>query len=170
MLVELRWWLTGSYLSRLAGLAMRVLSAIWSGYAIWRTFDIEKRFKVLITDGACGVDLFPGYFKDRMIAQIVDVVLNIVALCLSLFLVWRLVKVSTAYYTKNMQIINSFQHWVNRYTTRRHSVASALLPKCIRCIRYTVFFVWSIHTLITDCLWSSPSLLFLHVFKWRSIF
>lgn len=72
---------------------MRVLSAGWSGYAIWRTIDIHTRFTALITNGACGVDLFPHYFHDRLSVQIADLVLNVIALLVSCYLVWRLVKV-----------------------------------------------------------------------------
>ena len=73
---------------------MRVLSSAWSAYSIWRTNDVAVRLRVLITEGACGVDLFPTYIKQRMAFQIPDLVLNLVALLLSGFLVYRLVKVS----------------------------------------------------------------------------
>lgn len=128
----------------LAGLAMRVLSAIWSGYAIWRTFDIEKRFKVLITDGACGVDLFPGYFKDRMIAQIVDVVLNIVALCLSLFLVWRLVKI---YHEKTFSRVGA--------PPEVHKMYKSFLV-VLTCLQMAVYFLVTANALWIDQLFNGP--------------
>ena len=91
---------------------MRVLSSGWSAYSIWRTQDVGLRFSTLITDGACKVDLFPTYVKHRIsfqvcvlmrsesiilnLLQIPDLVLNLVALVLSGFLVYRLVRVSPA--------------------------------------------------------------------------
>ena len=72
---------------------MRVLSTAWSAYEIWRTHDINRRFDALITNGPCGVDLFPGYFSRRLAVQIADLSLNVVALLLSAYLVWKLVKV-----------------------------------------------------------------------------
>lgn len=72
---------------------MRVLSTGWSGYEIWRTLDIHTRFDALITNGACGVDLFPHYFHNRVAVQIADLTLNVIALALSCYLVRRLVKV-----------------------------------------------------------------------------
>lgn len=80
---------------RLASFILRILSTTWSTYAIWRTFDIQTRFTAIITDGACGGNnLFPGYFRERVAVQIVDLSLNFVALVLSCYLVWRLSRVS----------------------------------------------------------------------------
>ncbi|KAL5512610.1 hypothetical protein ACEPAG_3263 [Sanghuangporus baumii] len=76
----------------LAGFFMRILSTVWSAYEIWRTHDINGRFDALITNGACGVDLFPRYFSLRVAVQIADLSLNAVALLLSAYLVWKLVK------------------------------------------------------------------------------
>ncbi|KAI5120285.1 hypothetical protein M0805_005342 [Coniferiporia weirii] len=76
----------------LAGFFLRVLSTGWSGYSIWRTLDIHIRFQALITNGACGVDLFPGYSHKRVAVQIADLSLNFVALVLSCYMVWKLVR------------------------------------------------------------------------------
>ena len=70
-----------------------MLSVGWSGYAVWRTQDIEKRFQTLLTDGACGVDLFPTYFNERMAFEIPDLTLNVIALIALSFFVFRLSKV-----------------------------------------------------------------------------
>lgn len=81
-------------LVRLADFCMRFLSLVWSLYSIWRTLDIKQRFDVLITNGACGHDLLPGYFEHRIAIQIIDIVLNFIAFLLSIFFVWKLIKVS----------------------------------------------------------------------------
>lgn len=59
-----------SLVHSLAALSFRFLSTVWSAYAIWRTEDIDFRFRSMITEGACGVDLFPGYFKMRIALQV----------------------------------------------------------------------------------------------------
>ena len=53
----------------------------------------------MITNGPCQTDLFPAYFVNRLTIQIVDVVLNYVALGLSAYLVWNLVRVSLLYFS-----------------------------------------------------------------------
>ena len=79
----------------LAGFCFRLLSTAWSAYEIWRTTDIRTRFDTMITNGPCQVDLFPGYFRERLSIQIADVVLNFVALTLSAYLVRNLALVSS---------------------------------------------------------------------------
>jgi len=76
----------------LAGFFIRVLSVGWSAYSLWRTGDIQHRLDVLVTNGACGVDLFPTYHYDRISFQIPDLVLNVIALLLSGYFVWHLAK------------------------------------------------------------------------------
>jgi len=67
-------------------------------YIIWRTGDIRSRFEILLnsTDSPCGIDpdiLFPSYFESRRVLQIPDLSLNVVALCLGLYLSRKLIKV-----------------------------------------------------------------------------
>lgn len=96
----------------LAGFFMRVLSTTWSAYEIWRTLDIHRRFDALITNGPCGIDLFPHYFHKRVSVQIVDLVLNVIALGLSCYLVWKLVKT----YAKCMFTrVGAPKHLIKRY-------------------------------------------------------
>ena len=76
-----------------AGFCFRILSSAWSAYEIWRTTDIRTRFDTMITNGPCQVDLFPGYFRERLSVQIADVVLNFVVLSHSAFLVRNLILV-----------------------------------------------------------------------------
>ncbi|KAL5513487.1 hypothetical protein ACEPAH_3886 [Sanghuangporus vaninii] len=85
----------GSIAHLYAALAFRVLSVGWSAYSIWRTHDIDRRFDVLLTSGACEVDLFPGYVKPRIAIQSVDLSLNVLALILMAYLCSRLVRTYT---------------------------------------------------------------------------
>jgi len=84
-----------------AALCFRVLATAWSMYIIWRTGDILDRFNILLSspDSPCGVavdTLFPGYFETRRALQIPDLSLNVIALCLGIYLSRKLVKVYAA--------------------------------------------------------------------------
>ena len=46
----------------------------------------------LVTKGACGVNLFPDYWSQRAALEIPSLVLNVVALFVSAFLSWKLLK------------------------------------------------------------------------------
>ncbi|KAH8115391.1 hypothetical protein DFH11DRAFT_1507661, partial [Phellopilus nigrolimitatus] len=96
----------------IAGYLLRVLSTAWSAYAIWRTLDIRSRFQGLLTDGACGVDLFPDYFDHRIPVQIADLSLNTVALLLSCYLVWNLVR---TYATCMFKRVGAPEHLIKVY-------------------------------------------------------
>jgi len=81
-----------------AALCFRTLATAWSMYIIWRTGDIRSRFEILLnsTGSPCGIDpdiLFPSYFESRRVLQIPDLSLNVVALCLGLYLSRKLIKV-----------------------------------------------------------------------------
>ncbi|KAH8114892.1 hypothetical protein DFH11DRAFT_1877246 [Phellopilus nigrolimitatus] len=95
-----------------AALAFRVLSTGWSAYSLWRTQDINWRFRVLLTEGACGIELFPGYFRTRTIVQIPDLALNVLALVLLAYLVTRLVR---TYSTFTFQCVGGPDHVVKIY-------------------------------------------------------
>ncbi|THH16282.1 hypothetical protein EW146_g4323 [Bondarzewia mesenterica] len=79
----------------LALLCARALSTGWSGYTLWRTFNIQDRVHHLIgePDTPCSLDVFPLYFKMRTSYQIPDLVLNCIALSFSILLIWKLLKV-----------------------------------------------------------------------------
>lgn len=101
--------LYGSIAHLYSALAFRVLSVGWSAYSIWRTHDINHRFDVLLTEGPCGVDLFPQYFRQRTSIQIADLALNAVALLLLSYLIARLVR---TYKTKMFRCIGPPDHVV----------------------------------------------------------
>jgi hypothetical protein len=110
----------------LAGLGMRFLSTGWSAYSIWRTQNIEIRFRVLITEGTCGVNLFPTYFRERIAFQIPDLLLNLLALGLSCFLVWKLVRAYTKYMFRRVgapgQLISLYRIFLGVLTCLQLSV------------------------------------------------
>ena len=54
----------------------------------------HRKFTMLTTQGACGINLLPNYWKDRSNAEIPSLALNAFALLVSAFLSWRLMKVS----------------------------------------------------------------------------
>lgn len=78
----------------LAVLMTRGLITSWSVYAVWRTKDIEERFKEMVfQDGTpCSVDLFPDYFPLRVSYEIPDLILNITALLIACYLSWTLLR------------------------------------------------------------------------------
>jgi len=89
----------------IAALCFRTLSTAWSMYIIWRTVDVHSRFEILLNsvDSPCqpvagnNIDivdiLFPSYFQSREILQIPDLVMNIISLCLAVYLSMKLIKV-----------------------------------------------------------------------------
>ncbi|KAJ7650226.1 hypothetical protein FB45DRAFT_887343 [Roridomyces roridus] len=89
----------------IAALCFRILSTAWSMYIIWRTVDIHSRFEILLNSadspcqipGATPVDivdaLFSGYFEAREALQIPDLVMNVVSLCMAIYLSVKLIKV-----------------------------------------------------------------------------
>ncbi|KAJ7364087.1 hypothetical protein DFH08DRAFT_838308 [Mycena albidolilacea] len=81
-----------------AALCFRTLATAWSMYIIWRTGDIRSRFEILLhtKDSPCNVEvdaLFPSYFLSREALQIPDLVLNVVSLCMAVYLSIKLIKV-----------------------------------------------------------------------------
>ena len=69
-----------------------ILATAWGGFQIQHTAVFRSDFNRLTTNGACLVNLLPSYWKERGAAEIPSLVLNVVALFLSAFLSWRLVK------------------------------------------------------------------------------
>jgi len=82
-----------------AAICFRTLTTGWSMYIIWRTGDIRSRFEILLQspDSPCAnvaVDtLFPSYFQSREVLQIPDLTMNVVSLCLAIYLSLKLIKV-----------------------------------------------------------------------------
>lgn len=79
---------------RIVSLLTHVLATAWGTFQVFSTSSFQESFNRLTTDGACGVNLIPTYWKARAAGEIPSVVLNAVALLLSAFLSWRLIKVS----------------------------------------------------------------------------
>jgi len=79
----------------LALIIARLLVTGWSTYALWRTTNIQDRWRHLIRnpDTPCHIDLFEPYFTRRTPLQIADVILHWDALFISIVLSWRLYKV-----------------------------------------------------------------------------
>ncbi|KAF9023396.1 hypothetical protein BDZ89DRAFT_1069885 [Hymenopellis radicata] len=76
-----------------ASLATHVLATGWSSYQILNTANFRSTFNHVITDGACdGVSLLPTYWDERAKAEYPTLALNILALLVSAFLTWRLIK------------------------------------------------------------------------------
>lgn len=80
-----------------ASLLTHVLATAWSGFQISHTASFRATFNRLITNGACNnVSLLPNYWNQRAMAEYPALALNIVALFISAFLTWKLVKVCTS--------------------------------------------------------------------------
>ncbi|KDQ30441.1 hypothetical protein PLEOSDRAFT_1062463 [Pleurotus ostreatus PC15] len=77
----------------IASLLTHVLATGWAAFQISHTAGFQSSFNQLITKGACsGVQLLPNYWQDRHNSEVPSLVLNIVALLISVFLTWRLIK------------------------------------------------------------------------------
>lgn len=94
-----------------ASLLTHILATAWGGFQIvrmvhcfteyprlmlYRQYNTEvfhRKFSTLTTQGACGINLLPNYWKDRSNAEIPSLALNVFALLVSAFLSWRLMKV-----------------------------------------------------------------------------
>ncbi|KAF7978901.1 hypothetical protein HWV62_44415 [Athelia sp. TMB] len=70
-----------------------MLATAWAGFQIYRTGVFKASFKEITTNGACpGVNFLPTYWSERAAAEIPILVLNCIALVLSVLLSWRLLK------------------------------------------------------------------------------
>ena len=73
-----------------------MLATAWAGFQIVHTRGFHSDFVRLTTNGACKpVNILPQYWIDRSRAELPLLILNVVALFISAFLTWRLVKVSS---------------------------------------------------------------------------
>jgi hypothetical protein len=78
-----------------ASLLTHVLATGWSAFQITHTNNFRSHFSRVITNGACqGVPLLGNYWEERSKAEYPALALNVVALFISGFLTWKLVKVS----------------------------------------------------------------------------
>ncbi|KAI0374485.1 hypothetical protein BV20DRAFT_936156 [Pilatotrama ljubarskyi] len=75
-----------------ASLLTHILATAWGGFQIFNTEAFHRKFTTLTTNGACGVNLLPDYWKARSNAEIPSLALNCFALLVSAFLSWRLMK------------------------------------------------------------------------------
>lgn len=75
-----------------ASLLTHILATAWGGFQIYNTEVFHRKFSTLTTQGACGINLLPNYWKDRSNAEIPSLALNVFALLVSAFLSWRLMK------------------------------------------------------------------------------
>jgi hypothetical protein len=71
-----------------------MLATAWAAYQHWQTTQFEKEFDMITTYGACQHNLLLTYWTARRDAEIPTLVLNVVALFISVFLSWRIIKVS----------------------------------------------------------------------------
>lgn len=77
----------------IASLLTHVLATAWAGFQIVNTGSFQKDFVRLTTEGACKpVNLLPLYWRQRRSAELPSLILNVVALFVSAFLTWKLIK------------------------------------------------------------------------------
>lgn len=77
----------------IASLLTHVLATSWAGFQIVHTADFREKFTRLTTEGACKpMNLLPFYWQQRHSAELPSLIMNIVALFVSSFLTWKLVK------------------------------------------------------------------------------
>ncbi|KAI0757276.1 hypothetical protein C8Q80DRAFT_1090727 [Daedaleopsis nitida] len=99
--IAFQFWLLGMSLVALlnesiphivASLLTHILATAWGAFQIYNTEVFHRKFTTLTTQGACGINLLPDYWKDRSNAEIPSMALNAFALLVSIFLSWRLMK------------------------------------------------------------------------------
>lgn len=77
----------------LASLVTHLMATAWASFQITSTARFRADFNRVITHGACNVSLLPNYWEARSKAELPSLVLNVIALLISCFLTWRLIKV-----------------------------------------------------------------------------
>lgn len=78
---------------RIAVVITHILLTSWTAFQLFATFSFRAEFLRITKEGACrGINLLPTYWTQRQNVEIAELVLNVVALGISLFLSWRLVK------------------------------------------------------------------------------
>ncbi|PPQ63696.1 hypothetical protein CVT24_004276 [Panaeolus cyanescens] len=77
----------------LASLVTHVMATAWGAFQIYHTAVFRSEFNRVISNGACrNVPLLTEYWNARGLAEISSLALNIVALFISAFLTWKLIK------------------------------------------------------------------------------
>jgi hypothetical protein len=77
-----------------ASLLTHMLATGWAIFQITHTATFRSEFSRVITKGACKhITLLPHYWEARGQAEIPSLVMHVVALVVSCFLTWRLIKV-----------------------------------------------------------------------------
>lgn len=79
----------------LASLLTHVLATSWAGFQLTQTAQFHDQFSRLTVNGACSpINLlkFPDYWLQRRYAEIPILALNVLALFVSVFLTWKLIK------------------------------------------------------------------------------
>ena len=77
----------------IASLATHIIATAWAAFQIYHTARFRRDFNRVITNGACHVSLIPNYWDARAKAEIPSLALNVLALFISSFLTWKLIKV-----------------------------------------------------------------------------
>ena len=80
-------------LRSVASFVTHMMATIAAAIQLLNTRQFHSDFTRLTTNGACGVNLLPGYWSERAQAEIPILVLNAVGLLTSAYLSWRLMKV-----------------------------------------------------------------------------
>ena len=76
-----------------ASFLTHMLATAWSAFQLVNTQQFHGDFSRLTTRGACGVNLLPTYWSARAKAEIPTLSMNVLALLISAYLSWRLMKV-----------------------------------------------------------------------------
>jgi hypothetical protein len=77
----------------IASFFTHVLATAWTGFQIYHTNTFRDDFNRLTTHGTCGQNLLIQYWPARAQAEYPSLVLNGVALLVSAFLSWKIIKV-----------------------------------------------------------------------------
>lgn len=79
-----------------ASLLTHVIATAWGGFQLVHTANFRREFNTVITKGACQtakqLPISASYWEARKAAEIPSLILNVVALLVSCFLTWRLIK------------------------------------------------------------------------------
>ncbi|KAG5651226.1 hypothetical protein H0H81_009421 [Sphagnurus paluster] len=77
----------------LASLVTHTMASGWAAFQITHTANFRADFNRVVTNGTCdATSLLPNYWERRGTAEITSLALNIVALLISAFLTWKLIK------------------------------------------------------------------------------
>lgn len=77
----------------IAALVTHLLMTAWTAFQIVATMRFRSEFLRITRDGACrGINLLPHYWQQRQNVELAELILNVLALLLSSWLSWRLVK------------------------------------------------------------------------------